>query len=111
MDYFVVNAAGCGSSLKEYADLLRDDPRYAERAAAFAAKVRDLSELLLELGPVARRHPLPVTVAYHDACHLGARPGHPGPAPRAAATASPGWRCGRSPTRRSAAARPASGTC
>ena len=70
MDYFVVNAAGCGSSLKEYDDLLADDPAYAERAAAFAAKVRDLAELLDALGPVARRHPLPVTVAYHDACHL-----------------------------------------
>ena len=71
MDFFVVNAAGCGSSLKEYGDLLRDDPAYAGRAAAFAAKVRDLAELLVELGPVAPRHPLPVTVAYHDACHLG----------------------------------------
>ncbi|GIF14641.1 (Fe-S)-binding protein [Actinoplanes teichomyceticus] len=71
MDYFVVNAAGCGSSLKEYGELLADDPAYASRAAAFAAKVRDLAELLAELGPVAQRHPLPVTVAYHDACHLG----------------------------------------
>jgi len=71
MDYFVVNAAGCGSSLKEYDVLLADDPAYAARAASFAAKVRDLSELLHELGPVAPRHPLPVTVAYHDACHLG----------------------------------------
>jgi glycolate oxidase iron-sulfur subunit len=71
MDYFVVNAAGCGSSLKEYDRLLADDPAYAERAAAFTAKVRDLSEILVELGPVAPRHPLPVTVAYHDACHLG----------------------------------------
>jgi glycolate oxidase iron-sulfur subunit len=70
IDYFVVNAAGCGSSLKEYGVLLRDDPAYAERAAAFAATVRDLSEVLVELGPVAPRHPLPVTVAYHDACHL-----------------------------------------
>ncbi|MBU2664347.1 4Fe-4S dicluster domain-containing protein [Actinoplanes bogorensis] len=70
-DYFVVNAAGCGSSLKEYGSLLADDPAYAERAAAFSAKVRDLSELLDELGPVAPRHPLPMTVAYHDACHLG----------------------------------------
>jgi glycolate oxidase iron-sulfur subunit len=66
----VVNAAGCGSSLKEYGTLLADDPAYAERAAAFAGTVRDLSELLAELGPVAPRHPLPVTVAYHDACHL-----------------------------------------
>jgi glycolate oxidase iron-sulfur subunit len=70
IDYFVVNAAGCGSSLKEYGTLLADDPAYAERAAAFSATVRDLSELLVELGPVAPRHPLPVTVAYHDACHL-----------------------------------------
>jgi glycolate oxidase iron-sulfur subunit len=70
IDYFVVNAAGCGSSLKEYGELLRDDPAYAARATAFAAKVRDLSEVLTELGPVAERHPLPVTVAYHDACHL-----------------------------------------
>ncbi len=71
MDYFVVNAAGCGSSLKEYGQLLADDPRYAARAAEFTAKVRDLAELLVELGPVARRHPLPMSVAYHDACHLG----------------------------------------
>jgi glycolate oxidase iron-sulfur subunit len=71
LDYFVVNAAGCGSSLKEYDTLLADDPAYAERAAAFTATVRDLSEILVELGPVAPRHPLPVTVAYHDACHLG----------------------------------------
>jgi glycolate oxidase iron-sulfur subunit len=71
IDWFVVNAAGCGSSLKEYDRLLRDDPQYAERAAAFSAKVRDLSEVLTELGPVATRYPLPVTVAYHDACHLG----------------------------------------
>ena len=71
IDYLVVNAAGCGSSLKEYGELLRDDPAYAARAQAFAAKVRDLSEVLTELGPVADRHPLPVTVAYHDACHLG----------------------------------------
>ena len=70
MDYFVVNAAGCGSSLKEYDVLLADDPAYAEKARTFTAKVRDLSELLAELGPVAERHPLPVTVAYHDACHL-----------------------------------------
>ena len=66
----VVNAAGCGSSMKEYADLLADDSVYADRAGAFAGKVRDVSELLTELGPVAPRHPLPVTIAYHDACHL-----------------------------------------
>jgi glycolate oxidase iron-sulfur subunit len=70
VDHLVVNAAGCGSALKEYGDLLRDDPAYADRAAAFAAKVRDLSEILVDLGPRAVRHPLDVTVAYHDACHL-----------------------------------------
>jgi glycolate oxidase iron-sulfur subunit len=70
VEHVVVNAAGCGSSMKEYADLLRDDPAYAERAARFASSVRDVTELLDELGPVAARHPLPVTVAYHDACHL-----------------------------------------
>ncbi len=66
----VVNVAGCGSSMKEYGHLLRDDPEYAERAAAFSAKVRDLSELLVELGPAAERKPLEMSVAYHDACHL-----------------------------------------
>jgi glycolate oxidase iron-sulfur subunit len=71
VEHVVVNAAGCGSSMKEYAELLADDPSYAERAKRFAANVRDVSELLAELGPVAGRHPLPVTVAYHDACHLG----------------------------------------
>jgi glycolate oxidase iron-sulfur subunit len=70
VDAVVVNAAGCGSSMKEYGYLLRDDPVYAERAKAFSDKVRDLSELLEELGPVAERHPLEVAVAYHDACHL-----------------------------------------
>jgi glycolate oxidase iron-sulfur subunit len=70
-DYIVVNSAGCGSAMKDYGVLLGEDPAYAQRAAVFAAKVRDLSELLVELGPVATRHPLPVTVAYHDACHLG----------------------------------------
>ncbi|HEX2299891.1 MAG TPA: heterodisulfide reductase-related iron-sulfur binding cluster, partial [Pseudonocardiaceae bacterium] len=71
VDYVVVNAAGCGSAMKEYAHLLRDDPDYAARAASFVQRTRDLSELLVELGPVAPRHPLELTVAYHDACHLG----------------------------------------
>jgi glycolate oxidase iron-sulfur subunit len=70
VEHVVVNAAGCGSSMKEYAELLADDPAYAERAQHFAASVRDVSELLAELGPVAVRHPVPLTVAYHDACHL-----------------------------------------
>jgi len=56
--------------MKEYADLLADDPAYADRARDFAERVRDVSEILTELGPVAPRHPLEVTIAYHDACHL-----------------------------------------
>lgn len=71
VDAVVVNAAGCGSSMKEYADLLADDPVYAERAKRFAERVRDVSQFLYERGPVAPRYPLPVTIAYHDACHLG----------------------------------------
>ena len=70
VERIVVNAAGCGSTMKEYAALLADDPAYADRARAFADKVRDVSEILADLGPVAERHPLDLTVAYHDACHL-----------------------------------------
>ncbi len=70
VQHVVVNSAGCGSSMKEYAELLVDDPDYAERAADFAARVRDVTELLVELGPVAERHRLDVAIAYHDACHL-----------------------------------------
>jgi glycolate oxidase iron-sulfur subunit len=70
VEIVVVNAAGCGSTMKDYARLLADDPAYADRAAAFAERVRDISEVLDELGPVATRHPLDLTVAYHDACHL-----------------------------------------
>ena len=70
LDNIIINAAGCGSTLKEYGYLLRDDPEYAERASAFAEKVKDVTEFIQELGPVAERHPLPVAAAYHDACHL-----------------------------------------
>ena len=71
VDSVVVNSAGCGSSMKAYTDLLADDPAYAERARRFADGVRDISEILYERGTVAPRHPLLVTIAYHDACHLG----------------------------------------
>jgi glycolate oxidase iron-sulfur subunit len=65
-----VNVAGCGSGMKDYAHLLADDPEWAERAAAFSTRVKDVSELLAEHEPRAPRHPLPMRVAYHDACHL-----------------------------------------
>jgi glycolate oxidase iron-sulfur subunit len=66
----VVNAAGCGSCLKGYGALFADEPAWAERAARFAAKVRDVSELLVKLPPRAERKPLRARVAYHDPCHL-----------------------------------------
>ena len=70
VDTIVINAAGCGSTLKEYGHLLRDDPVYADRARVLAGKCRDVSELLDELEPRAPRHPVPLRIAYHDACHL-----------------------------------------
>lgn len=66
----VVNAAGCGSTMKEYERLLRDDPEWTVRAAKFSAKCVDISELLGSSPARATRHPLPMRVAYHDACHL-----------------------------------------
>jgi glycolate oxidase iron-sulfur subunit len=69
-DAVVVNAAGCGSSMKEWGHLFREDPAWAGRAAALAAKVKDVTELLAAHAPVAKRHPLRVRAAYHDACHL-----------------------------------------
>ncbi|HSZ64250.1 MAG TPA: glycolate oxidase subunit GlcF [Terriglobales bacterium] len=70
VDAIVINAAGCGSNMKEYGYLLRDDPNYSERAKAFSAKCRDVSEVLAALAPRAPRHPLNLKVAYQDACHL-----------------------------------------
>ena len=71
VDQVVVNAAGCGSTMKMYGELLRDDPEWSARAAAFAAKVRDATETLAGLGaPLSPRHPIELRVAYHDACHL-----------------------------------------
>jgi glycolate oxidase iron-sulfur subunit len=70
VDTIVINAAGCGSTMKEYGHILRDDPVWATRAAAFSAKCRDISEILCDLPAQSPRHPLPMRVAYHDACHL-----------------------------------------
>ncbi len=65
-DRVVVNVAGCGSAMKEYGYLFEGD----ERAEAFSAKVLDVHELLAEDEPRAARRPVPLKVAYHDACHL-----------------------------------------
>ena len=70
VDVIVTNAAGCGSNVKEYGHLLRDDPAYAERARIFSAKCKDVSEILAELPPRAVRNPLPIRVGFHDSCHL-----------------------------------------
>jgi glycolate dehydrogenase iron-sulfur subunit len=88
-DAVVVNAAGCGSAMKDYAHLLAGDPAWAERAEAFSAKVRDVTVLLAEAGPLAPRHPLPLRVAYHDACHLAHAQGVRAQ-PRAVLTTIPG---------------------
>jgi glycolate oxidase iron-sulfur subunit len=70
VDTIVINSAGCGSTMKEYGHLLRDDPAFSDRAKAFSAKCRDIAELLCELEPQAPRRPLKLRIAYHDACHL-----------------------------------------
>ncbi|MFP5072241.1 (Fe-S)-binding protein [Pseudonocardia nantongensis] len=92
VDAVVTNVAGCGSSMKDYGHLLADDPEWAERAAAFSARCKDVHEVLADLysrpeaedgtdarsagaalggGPRAPRTPVTGRVAYHDACHLG----------------------------------------
>jgi glycolate dehydrogenase iron-sulfur subunit len=69
-DHVVVNAAGCGSAIKDYGHLLRDDPEWRERADAVAGRARDVHELLASVEPRASRSPVQLKVAYHDACHL-----------------------------------------
>jgi glycolate oxidase iron-sulfur subunit len=94
VDVIVVNSAGCGSAMKEYERLFArlaeqggeeeaeagaspalpgqmEAAAWSTRAALLSAKVRDFSEFLDELGPVAVRRPVPLRAAYHDACHLG----------------------------------------
>ncbi len=73
VDYVIINAAGCGHTLKEYGHILQDDPLYRDRAIAFAEKVRDVQEFLAMIGLTAPLSPLqaePLTLVYQDACHL-----------------------------------------
>jgi glycolate oxidase iron-sulfur subunit len=70
LDAIIVNAAGCGAVMKEYGDLLADDPTYAERARAFSDKVRDVTEFLVALPLVPPSGAIRARVTYHDACHL-----------------------------------------
>jgi glycolate oxidase iron-sulfur subunit len=73
LDYVIINASGCGHSLKEYAHILQDDPKYAEKAKEFVTKVKDVQEFLdlvgltVELSPISDRS---LKIAYQDACHM-----------------------------------------
>jgi glycolate oxidase iron-sulfur subunit len=69
-DVILTSSAGCGSAMKDYADLLAEDPASREDARAFAAKVRDVTEYLAQLGLRPPPHRLSVTVTYQDPCHL-----------------------------------------
>jgi len=83
LDAIIINAAGCGSTLKEYGVLLRDDPTWADRGRKFSAKIKDLTEWLVQAGfrvpssefrvgtdsALRTPHSAP-KVTYHDACHL-----------------------------------------
>ncbi len=70
LDAIIINSAGCGSTLKEYDHLLRDDLVYAKRAEVFSKKVKDISEFLASIDWKRNLGEINHTVAYHDACHL-----------------------------------------
>jgi len=88
VDAIVVNTS-CGATVKDYGYLLRDDPQYRERAAAFSAKCKDVSEVLAGLTPRAARRRMKIRAAYHDPCHLQHAQGLREP-PRAALRTIPG---------------------
>jgi glycolate oxidase iron-sulfur subunit len=69
-DAVVVASAGCGSTMKEYAELLHGDPAYAEKAVHASSITRDIHEFLIEIGLIAPTGSLDYTVTYQDACHL-----------------------------------------
>ncbi|MBI3667833.1 MAG: (Fe-S)-binding protein [Acidobacteria bacterium] len=66
----ITNAAGCGSTLKEYGELLEHDPAWRDRARAFASRVRDVTEFLAEIGVNREMGALNITATYQDSCHL-----------------------------------------
>ncbi|HEY2497384.1 MAG TPA: heterodisulfide reductase-related iron-sulfur binding cluster [Candidatus Angelobacter sp.] len=69
-DAIVTNAAGCGSNMKEYDDLLENDPAYIGRAKEFKAKMRDVTEYLAGIGLRMPKRKIGQRVAYQDPCHL-----------------------------------------
>ena len=73
LDAVLVNASGCGHTLKEYGHILKDDAKYAEKAKEFSSKVKDVQEFLDHVGLTAKLSPLqeqPLAIAYQDACHM-----------------------------------------
>ncbi|KAM3100647.1 glycolate oxidase subunit GlcF [Phormidesmis sp. 146-12] len=73
VDAIVINASGCGHTLKEYAHILQDDPNYSQTAKEFVSKVKDVQEFLAEVGLTAKLSPLqdkPLVMVYQDACHM-----------------------------------------
>jgi len=73
LDAIIINASGCGHTLKAYGSILHDDPDYQEKANAFASKVKDVQEFLAAVGLTAKLSPLqdePLTLVYQDACHM-----------------------------------------
>lgn len=73
VDAVLINASGCGHTLKEYGQILQDDPAYRDRAKAFVKKVKDVQEFLAEVGLTAPLSPLqaqPLPIVYQDACHM-----------------------------------------
>jgi len=73
VDAILINASGCGHTLKEYGHILKDDPEYGDRAQAFVKKVKDVQEFLAEVGLTAPLSPLqdePLMMVYQDACHM-----------------------------------------
>ncbi|BAZ43194.1 glycolate oxidase subunit (Fe-S) protein [Chondrocystis sp. NIES-4102] len=73
LDAVIINAAGCGHTLKEYGHILADDPEYADKAKEFASKVKDIQEFLCDIPFIADLHPISteeLTIVYQDACHL-----------------------------------------
>jgi glycolate oxidase iron-sulfur subunit len=73
VDYVLINASGCGHTLKEYGHILQDDPEYRDRAQAFVTQVKDVQEFLATVGLTAPLLPLqekPLVLVYQDACHM-----------------------------------------
>ncbi|ADG69311.1 protein of unknown function DUF224 cysteine-rich region domain protein [Planctopirus limnophila DSM 3776] len=74
IDAVIANVAGCGAMLKDYGHIGEEDPQIdpvlLEELTSFAHKIKDVSEFLVDLGPIEPQHPVHLKAVYHDACHL-----------------------------------------